>query len=112
VFTFRGVENAPGPNYAAARATLEVSKDGVAVAVLHPEKRVYHASQMPMTESAIRYGLTGDLYVALGDPLQGAGWGVRLFHKPFAGWIWAGALLMALGGLLAALDRRYRRIAP
>ncbi len=111
VFTFKGVENAPGANYAAARASLEVSRDGVVLAVLHPEKRVYQASQMPMTESAIRYGLTGDLYVALGDPLAGAAWGVRLFYKPFAVWLWVGALLMALGGLLAALDRRYRRIA-
>ena len=80
------------------RGTLAVSRDGAAVAELHPEKRVYHASKMPMTESAIRYGLAGDLYVVLGDPLSHETWTVRIFHKPFVGWIWAGAMAMASAG--------------
>ncbi len=61
-----------------------------------------------MTEAAIDPGLTRDLYVSLGDPLEGAYWLVKVQHKPFVDWIWAGCLIMALGGLLAASDRRYR----
>ncbi|MFT3964201.1 heme lyase CcmF/NrfE family subunit [Propionivibrio sp.] len=106
---FKGVVEVPGPNYSAVRGTLAVSRDGAAVAELHPEKRVYHASKMPMTESAIRYGLAGDLYVVLGDPVSHATWTVRIFHKPFVGWIWAGAMTMALGAALAALGRRRAR---
>ncbi len=63
---------------------------------------------MPMTEAAIDPGLTRDLYVSLGDPLDDGGWTVRLYHKPFVRWIWLGAIFMALGGLLAATDPRYR----
>ncbi len=106
--TFKGVNKAPGPNYEGARAQIELSKNGQTIALLAPEKRVYNASRMPMTESAIHYGLLGDVYVALGDPLADDAWAVRLFYKPFASWIWLGAILMALGGGWAATDRRYR----
>ena len=61
-----------------------------------------------MTEAAIDPGLTRDLYVSLGDPLEGGAWLVKVQHKPFIDWIWGGCLIMALGGLLAASDRRYR----
>ncbi|MDD5241924.1 MAG: heme lyase CcmF/NrfE family subunit [Sulfuricella sp.] len=107
-FLFKGTKDLDGPNYKAARGTLEVSRGGKPVAVLYPEKRTYAASGMPFTESAIDYGITRDLYVALGEPLDGGAWSVRLFHKPFVVWIWIGAVLMALGGLLAISDRRYR----
>lgn len=107
--TFKELVEDAGPNYSAARATLLVTKNQHHVGELKPEKRVYHASKMPMTESAIIYGFTGDLYVALGDPLQGDSWGVRLFYKPFVGWIWVGAMVMAMGGLLAAFFRRQHR---
>ncbi|MCE5182698.1 MAG: heme lyase CcmF/NrfE family subunit [Betaproteobacteria bacterium] len=107
-FLFKGTKGLEGPNYKAARGTLEVTRDGKPVATLYPEKRTYSASGMPFTESAIDYGLTRDLYVALGEPLDGGAWSVRLFHKPFVVWIWIGAVLMALGGLLAITDRRYR----
>ncbi|HUW51745.1 MAG TPA: heme lyase CcmF/NrfE family subunit [Sulfuricella sp.] len=107
-FLFKGTKNLDGPNYKAARGTLEVSRDGKPVTILYPEKRTYSASGMPFTESAIDYGLTRDLYAALGEPLDGGAWSVRLFHKPFVVWIWIGAVLMALGGLLAITDRRYR----
>jgi len=103
---FKGIAEVPGPNYSAVRGTLAVSRDGAPVAELQPEKRVYHASKLPMTESAIRYGLTGDLYVVLGDPVSHDTWTVRIFHKPFIGWIWGGAVTMALGAALAALGRR------
>jgi cytochrome c-type biogenesis protein CcmF len=107
-FRFKGVTAVEGPNYQAARGTLEVTRNGRPLAVLHPEKRRYHASGMPMTEAAIDYGFTRDLYVALGEPLDDGAWSVRLFHKPFVSWLWIGSILMALGGALALSDRRYR----
>jgi len=75
---------------------------------MHPEKRIYHAGGQTMTEADIDTGLTRDLYVSLGDPLEGGAWLIKLQHKPFIDWIWGGCLVMALGGLLAASDRRYR----
>ena len=109
-YTFRleDVAAADGPNYRAARARIAVSRAGKPVTVLYPEKRVYTVQDMPMTEAAIDPGLTRDLYVSLGDPLEGGYWLVKAQHKPFVDWIWAGCLIMALGGLLAASDRRYR----
>jgi cytochrome c-type biogenesis protein CcmF len=108
-FTFRGTTEHDGPNYRAARGTVEVSQDGRAVAVLHPEKRIYNASGMGMTEAAVHPSLFRDLYVAMGEPIGESGaWTVRLFHKPFINWLWLGALFMVAGGFLAAADRRYR----
>jgi len=107
-FLLEDVSAADGPNYRAARARIAVSREGRPVTVLYPEKRVYTVQDMPMTEAAIDPGLTRDLYVSLGDPLEGAYWLVKVQHKPFVDWIWAGCLIMALGGLLAASDRRYR----
>ncbi|KAB2968400.1 heme lyase CcmF/NrfE family subunit [Zoogloea sp.] len=107
---FLGVESVPGPNYTAARGNLELIRDGKVVMPLHPEKRKYLSSAMPMTEAFIDPGVTRDIYVSLGDPLEGGdgAWSVRVYYKPFVSWIWAGAVFMALGGLLAASDRRYR----
>jgi cytochrome c-type biogenesis protein CcmF len=107
-FLLEDVSAADGPNYRAARARIAVSREGRPVTVLYPEKRVYTVQDMPMTEAAIDPGLTRDLYVSLGDPLEGAYWLVKVQHKPFIDWIWTGCLIMALGGLLAASDRRYR----
>ena len=107
-FRFDGVKDLEGPNYKGARGTLEVSRNGKPISTLHPEKRIYTASGMPFTESAIDYGFTRDLYTAMGEKLDGGAWSVRLFHKPFVVWIWIGAVLMALGGVLAITDRRYR----
>jgi cytochrome c-type biogenesis protein CcmF len=108
VFRLEGVSAVDGPNYRAARATVSVTRDGKPVSILHPEKRVYTVQQMPMTEAAIDAGITRDLYVSLGDPVEGGAWVMKVQHKPFIGWIWGGCLLMALGGFLAASDRRYR----
>ncbi|HUX63390.1 heme lyase CcmF/NrfE family subunit [Sulfuricella sp.] len=107
-FLFKGAQDMDGPNYKAARGTLEVSRDGKPVTTLYPEKRTYTASGMPFTESAIDYGFTRDLYTAMGESLDGGAWSVRLFHKPFVVWIWIGAVLMALGGAMSITDRRYR----
>ncbi|MDD5175996.1 MAG: heme lyase CcmF/NrfE family subunit [Sterolibacterium sp.] len=107
-----GVKDAMGPNYRASVGDLELSKDGKLLRTLHPEKRAYFSSAMPMTEAAIDTGFTRDVYVSLGEPVgveDGSGaWSVRVHHKPFVDWIWGGCLLMALGGLVAASDRRYR----
>jgi cytochrome c-type biogenesis protein CcmF len=107
-FRFASIGEVKGPNYTAARAAIEVTREGEAVATLHPEKRLYLAQRMPMTESAIDAGLARHLYVSLGEPLTERQWLVRIHHKPFVSWIWIGCLLMALGGLVSVLDRRYR----
>ncbi|MCW7538571.1 heme lyase CcmF/NrfE family subunit [Aquabacterium sp. A7-Y] len=109
VFTLRGFRDLQGPNYRAAQAWIEVTRDGRPEARLFPEKRVYQVQRSPITEPAIDRGWSRDLYVSLGEPVDGgAAWIVRLYVKPFVNWIWAGCGLMALGGALAAGDRRYR----
>jgi cytochrome c-type biogenesis protein CcmF len=108
-FTFMGIREVPGPNYSAVRGQMQVTRDGKAVATMYPEKRVYRVQQNPMTEAAIDAGVTRDLYVSLGEPVEDGAWIVRVYVKPFIDWIWGGCLLMAFGGLLAVTDRRYRR---
>ncbi|MBC5764038.1 heme lyase CcmF/NrfE family subunit [Ramlibacter albus] len=97
-----------GPNYVGLRANFTVTRDGREVAKLQPEKRLYKAQGMPMTEAAIDVGITRDLYVSLGEAVSQEAWAVRVQVKPFIDWIWGGCLLMALGGIVAATDRRYR----
>jgi cytochrome c-type biogenesis protein CcmF len=113
VFRFDGVEQVRGPNYIADRGAVLVTRGERPVAILQPEKRAYASGGQVMTEAAIRVGVTRDLYVALGESLGGDGgreaWAVRVYVKPFVRWIWVGAGLMALGGLVAASDRRFRR---
>jgi cytochrome c-type biogenesis protein CcmF len=106
-FRFNGITNVNGPNYRAARAEIEVSKNGSVVNKMYPEKRSYIATQNVMTETAIDSGLFRDLYISLGEPVSGGAWSVRVYFKPFVDWIWGGALLMAIGGGLALSDRRY-----
>jgi cytochrome c-type biogenesis protein CcmF len=108
VFTLGQVSTVKGPNYVAARAQVSVTRGGQAVTTLYPERRQYTVQDQVMTEAAIDPGLTRDLYVSLGDPLAGGAWLLKFQHKPFIDWIWGGCLIMALGGLLAASDRRYR----
>lgn len=116
-FELKKIEQVGGPNYNAVRATLDVKKDQQMVAQLHPEKRRYFSSAMPMTEAAIDSGWFRDLYVSLGDPVEphpqtkAPRWNLHVYDKPFISWLWAGALLMVLGGVIAALDKRYRRAA-
>jgi len=109
-YTFRldGFVQVPGPNYEATRGLVSVLKNGERVGTMFPEKRLYRVQQMPMTEAAIDPGFTRDLYVSLGEPVGNDAWVVRIYHKPFVDWIWGGAFLMALGGVLAITDRRYR----
>ena len=107
-FRFQGVDQIPGPNYRADRGTVEVLQGDHQIATLRPEKRTYLVQTNPMTEAAIDVGVLRDIYVSLGEPLGGGAWSLRVYYKPLIRWIWAGALLMALGGLIAAADRRYR----
>jgi cytochrome c-type biogenesis protein CcmF len=107
-FRFDGARDVQGPNYVAARATIKVTRNGQPVTMLYPEKRLYTVQNAPMTEAAIDPGFTRDLYVSLGDSVGDSAWVVRVQHKPFIDWIWVGCLIMALGGALAASDRRYR----
>ena len=109
-FLFNGVEEVKGANYLAQRGEVVVSRDGKEVATLHPEKRNYGQGTMPMTEAGIDGGFFRDLFIALGEPLGKNAWSVRLYHKPVVSWIWMGAAIMSLGGLLAAFDRRYRLV--
>jgi cytochrome c-type biogenesis protein CcmF len=110
-FVLRGVADVDGPNYDAARATLDVSRDGRSIGTLTPEKRLYRAQGMPMTEASIDIGLFRDVYVSLGEQLEDGSWIISLYYKPFISWIWLGCTLMGLGGIFAAADRRYRRLA-
>ena len=112
-FELVGVSDVDGPNYKALRGDIKVTKDGKYLEMLYPEKRKYFSSAMPMTEAGIDSGLFRDLYVSLGEPIEGERlqWSVRVFYKPFVSWLWYGAILMVLGGLLAVSDRRYRKSA-
>ena len=106
-FRMKGVTDVMGPNYRAARAEIEISKDGKLFRTMYPEKRSYLVSENAMTETAIDTGFFRDLYISLGEPLPDGAWSVRVHYKPFVTWIWGGALLMAMGGGLAVSDRRY-----
>ena len=105
----RALNPLQGPNYQAMQGQFIVKQNGQAIAMMAPEKRLYDSSQMPMTEAAISVGLTRDLYISLGEQLNERDWSVRIHIKPFVDWIWGGCFVMALGGLLAITDRRYRK---
>jgi cytochrome c-type biogenesis protein CcmF len=107
--SFDSIQAISGPNYQGQRGTFSLWKDGEFIAEMHPEKRRYHArSSQVMTEAAIDAGLMRDVFIALGEPVGKDAWAVRVHVKPFIRWIWLGALLMALGGILAICDKRYR----
>jgi cytochrome c-type biogenesis protein CcmF len=89
------------------RADIEISKDGPPFAIMHPEKRAFTAAQNVTSETAIDRSIWRDLYLSLGDEVEGGAWTVRVYHKPLVNWIWGGALLMAIGGAFAVSDRRY-----
>mgnify|MGYP006404408237 CR=1 FL=1 len=107
-FELLGVERVRGPNYFSTMGEVAVRQDGDEIAHLYPEKRDYPVAKMPTTEAAIDYRFLRDLYVVIGDPQSGGGWTMRVYIKPLANWIWAGCILMAIGGLLSLSDRRFR----
>ncbi|WP_111748490.1 heme lyase CcmF/NrfE family subunit [Salinisphaera orenii] len=106
-FTFNGIETTRGPNYTARTGGFTITRDGQTISRVYPEKRRYNASGAVMTESGIDDGVFRDLYISLGEPLDGEAWSVRIYNRPFVRWIWAGGFLAALGGLLALSDKRY-----
>jgi len=99
-----------GPNFTGVEADVVVSSDGEAITTLHPQKRLYNSGGNPMTEAGIEVGVARDLFAALGEELGQGRWSLRIQYKPLIRYIWLGALLIALGGGIAALDRRYRRV--
>jgi cytochrome c-type biogenesis protein CcmF len=107
-FKMTGLRDVQGPNYVAARGTIEVSRNGSPMATLYPEKRIYRVQSNPMTEAAVDSNALRDLYISMGERLPSGEWIVRVQYKPFIVWIWGGCLMMMAGGLLAMSDRRYR----
>ena len=108
IFTFNTISKAQGPNYNADIGNFDVYKHDSLVATLTPEKRLYLVQRMPMTEAGIDSSVFRDVFIALGEPLDDGAWAVRIYVKPFVTWIWAGAGIMALGGLCSLCDKRYR----
>lgn len=111
-FIFKGAKEVKGPNYIASQGTFMVNSGDKTIGMLYPEKRFYPVQGATMTEADIDPGVFKDLYVSLGEPLENGAWSVRIYIKPFVQWIWAGCIIMALGGLLALCDRRYRIVNP
>ena len=109
-FVFQGSTPLAGPNWYSDQGIIEVYRNERKITTLRPEKRIYTVQNMPMTEAGIHAGLTRDLFVAMGEPLdeQNHAWAIRVHIKPFVRWIWGGGIFMTLGGLLAATDKRYR----
>jgi cytochrome c-type biogenesis protein CcmF len=105
---FDGTSEGKGPNYQYLRGEFEVYRGDALVRRMHPEKRKFNTSGQPITDAAIAPGFTGDLYISMGDAVSDTAWVIRVYHKPFIDWIWAGCLLMAAGGATALSDRRYR----
>lgn len=106
---FDGVQQVQGSNYTAAQGQLSIIKNGEVLTVMQPEKRKYYSSEMLMTEAAIYSKVNGDLYISMAEPVSSSEWGVKVQYKPFVSWIWGGAFLIALGGFLATLDKKYRK---
>jgi cytochrome c-type biogenesis protein CcmF len=107
-FRLEALSRHEGPNYSAVEAAVKVTRNGAPETIIHSQKRTYPVRSMPMTEAGIDAGLTRDLYVSLGEPLDNNDWSVRIYHRPYVRCIWLGAIFMALGGVFAAADRRYR----
>jgi cytochrome c-type biogenesis protein CcmF len=107
-FKLLGLQNVEGPNYSATQGDVSVSKAGDQIALLHPQKRKYRVQASVLTEAGIEAGIHRDLIVSMGDQLGQEAWSMRIQYKPMVRFIWLGALVMALGGFVAALDRRYR----
>jgi cytochrome c-type biogenesis protein CcmF len=107
-FVFNGIRQVQGPNFVADEGEFELRNGDELVAVLHPQIRTYQVQTSAMTEAAIDANGLRDVFVALGEPLGDNAWSVRLRIKPLIGFLWLGASLMALGGIVAITDRRYR----
>jgi cytochrome c-type biogenesis protein CcmF len=107
-FELKSLSDVNGPNYTAVQAEVVIREGSKVIAILNPQKRVYRVQTNPMTEAAIHARLSRDLFVALGEPLGGDTWSLRIQYKPMIRLIWLGALIMAAGGLVSVSDLRYR----
>jgi len=107
-FQFNSTRPVKGPNFDAIESEVTITRDGKHVATLHPQKRVYRVQRSPMTEAGIHVKWSRDLFVAMGEDLGQGAWSMRIQYKPMVRYIWLGALIMALGGIVAVTDRRYR----
>ena len=105
---FNQVSEITGPNYVAAQGNISVFKDDKLVTMMYPQKRKYDSSQMLMTEAAIYNSFVGDLYISMAEPVSPSEWGIKIQFKPFINYIWLGCFLMALGGIFAVSDKKYR----
>jgi cytochrome c-type biogenesis protein CcmF len=108
-FRFDGLRDVQGPNYDAVQGIFTVSRAGKKYTELRPEKRIYHVQNNPMTEAGIDAGWGRDLFIALGERLGKGAWSVRIQYKPLIRFIWFGCIIMAIGGIIAVSDPRYRR---
>lgn len=108
-FTMVGIERVPGPNYDADQGIIEVTYKGKLIDTLKPQLRYYHSRvEMPMYQASLNRSFFRDIYVSMGDKIGDDAWTMRLYYKPYMLWMWFGGILMALGGILAAVDKRYR----
>jgi cytochrome c-type biogenesis protein CcmF len=107
-FKFVSARDVTGPNYDAVEAVVQVTRDGKPVTTLFPQKRQFWVQRTDNSKAAISVSWTRDLFVAMGDPLGENAWSMRIQYKPLVRYIWLGAIVMALGGIIAATDRRYR----
>jgi cytochrome c-type biogenesis protein CcmF len=107
-FHFVSASDVTGPNYDAVQAVIEITRGGKLVTVLRPEKRHFWVQQTDNSQAAISVNWSRDLFVAMGNPLGNDAWSMRIQYKPLVRYIWLGAIVMALGGVVAATDRRYR----
>jgi len=110
-FTLEQLEKVQGPNYIADEATISMKRNGKLLRQLKPQKRRYLAGGQVMTEVAIDAGFTRDIYIAMGDNIDADSWAMRVHYKAFVRWIWLAALMMAAGGFMAVVDKRYRKRA-
>jgi cytochrome c-type biogenesis protein CcmF len=111
-FKFLTAANVRGPNYDAVQAVVEVRHGGRLITTLLPQKRHFWVQQTDNSQAAISVSWTRDLFVAMGNPLGANAWSMRIQYKPLVRYIWLGAIIMAIGGLVAATDRRYRVKVP
>ena len=109
-FQFIGSEDVRGPNFVGDEAEIVVTRAGQQIQTLYPQRRIYIASGTPSTEMAIDAGLLRDLFVTLGEERANGAWTMTIYVKPFVRWVWLGAIFMALGGSIAAADKRYRKL--
>ena len=108
-FAMNSLRDVAGPNYQATESEVVISRNGRELTKLYPQKRVYRVQKNGMTEAGIDGGWNRDLFVAMGEPLGDGAWSLRLQYKPMVRFIWLGALVIAIGGLIAVCDRRYRQ---